>query len=75
MTVSHATTFARGSAELPLSPSLSRAVKGEYCELISTQPDFELAETYYNSIHRRIAPTSASTKPNRSCGANSTSRR
>ena len=23
--------------------------------LISTQPDFELAETYYNSIHRRIA--------------------
>ena len=24
-------------------------------KLISTQPDFELAETYYNSIHRRIA--------------------
>lgn len=41
--------------ELPLSPSLSRDVKREYLRLISTQPDFELAETYYNSIHRRIA--------------------
>ena len=40
---------------LPLSPTLSRAVKAEYVKLISTQPDFELAETYYNSIHRRIA--------------------
>ena len=40
---------------LPLTPALSRAVKGEYVRLISTQPDFELAETYYNSIHRRIA--------------------
>jgi isocitrate dehydrogenase kinase/phosphatase len=40
---------------LPLTPALSRSVKGEYVPLISTQPDFELAETYYNSIHRRIA--------------------
>ncbi len=40
---------------LPLTPTLSRAVKAEYVKLISTQPDFELAETYYNSIHRRVA--------------------
>lgn len=40
---------------LPLTPPLSRAVKGEYVQLIATQPDFELAETYFNSIHRRIA--------------------
>ena len=38
-----------------MTPALSRAVKREYVQLISTQPDFELAETYYNSIHRRIA--------------------
>ena len=42
--------------DLPLTPALSRAVKREYVQLISTQPDFELAETYYNSIHRRDHP-------------------
>src|SRR4051812_29617402 len=38
-----------------MTPALSRAVKGAYVQLLATQPDFELAETYYNSIHRRIA--------------------
>ena len=38
-----------------MSPTLSRAVKGAYVQLLASQPDFELAETYYNSIHRRIA--------------------
>jgi isocitrate dehydrogenase kinase/phosphatase len=38
----------------PLSPSLSREVKAHYVALIATQPDFELAETYFNSIHRRV---------------------
>ena len=39
----------------PFTPALSRAVKREYAGLIATQPDFEHAETYFNSIHRRIA--------------------
>ena len=38
-----------------MSPALSRLVKGAYIRLLATQPDFELAETYFNSIHRRIA--------------------
>jgi len=37
------------------TPALSRAAKGAYAKLIADQPDFELAETYFNSIHRRIA--------------------
>jgi len=41
--------------EPTMSASLSRAVKGAYLRLLATQPDFELAETYFNSIHRRIA--------------------
>ena len=41
--------------EPTMSASLSRAVKGAYIRLLATQPDFELAETYFNSIHRRIA--------------------
>jgi isocitrate dehydrogenase kinase/phosphatase len=32
-----------------------RAVKRAYVELICTQPDFELCETYFNSIHRDMA--------------------
>ncbi len=40
----------------PLTPALFRAIKGAYATLIASQPDFELAETYFNSIHRRIAP-------------------
>ena len=40
---------------LALSPTLSRAIKGAYVALIATQPDYELAETYFNSIHRRVA--------------------
>jgi isocitrate dehydrogenase kinase/phosphatase len=41
--------------ESTMSPSLSRSVKGAYIRLLAAQPDFELAETYFNSIHRRIA--------------------
>ena len=38
------------------SPALSRAVKGVYAKMIADLPDFELAETYFNSIHRRVSP-------------------
>jgi isocitrate dehydrogenase kinase/phosphatase len=43
------------TGEQTLSPALARSVKGAYVRLLATQLDFELAETYFNSIHRRIA--------------------
>jgi isocitrate dehydrogenase kinase/phosphatase len=39
----------------PMTPELSRAVKRAYISLIEKRTDFELAETYFNSIHRRVA--------------------
>ncbi|HEY6598432.1 MAG TPA: bifunctional isocitrate dehydrogenase kinase/phosphatase [Pseudomonadales bacterium] len=45
---------ARLGANAP-SPTLSRAVKGVYAKMIGDLPDYELAETYFNSIHRRIS--------------------
>ncbi len=38
-----------------LTAPLWRAIKREYVTLIATQPDFELCETYFNSIHRDMA--------------------
>lgn len=40
----------------PLTASMWRTIKREYAALIATQPDFELCETYFNSIHRDITP-------------------
>jgi isocitrate dehydrogenase kinase/phosphatase len=40
----------------PLTATAWRAIKRAYISLIATQPDFELCETYFNSIHRDMTP-------------------
>jgi isocitrate dehydrogenase kinase/phosphatase len=45
-------------AGLPPAAREWRAIKHAYIELIRTQPDFELCETYFNSIHRDMASDS-----------------
>ncbi|MDP6376628.1 MAG: bifunctional isocitrate dehydrogenase kinase/phosphatase [Pseudomonadales bacterium] len=44
----------RGYAPATFSPSFWRDIKMKYRALIATESDRELAETYYNSLHRHI---------------------